>query len=118
MSALDNRPKCFQGKYGVYLSYYLAEKAFIRLMGNLMEEDDSWVSFDANPDTWHPLVALHIAVWEANTDWYHKSNFVERDDAWTIAQIEARKRERPTIHNEWFADGQWHVNSIHPRGKA
>ena len=115
---INERPRCLRGRYGVYLAYYLAEKCWIRLMGNLLEESDSWVWFEANPDSWLPLCALHIAVWEANTDWYDKANFESRDDAWTFARTSAAQRKRPTLHNEWFEGGHWHVNSIHPKAVA
>lgn len=117
---LDVRPKALRGKYGVYLSYFLADWCHIRLMGNILEEQDSWVAFPADPDTWLPLACLHIACWEANTEWYSKSAFNDRDDAWLFARQDAKERNRPTLHNEWFdpSDQKWHVSNIHPRAVA
>jgi hypothetical protein len=109
-----SKPIAIRGRKGVYLVYYLAEFAHARLLGNLNEEKDSWVSFPADADTWVPLAVFTILAWENNIERECVSSSSSRDSAWKSAHgLTPSKRAR--FYNEWFDEGHWYVAVLHAK---
>jgi hypothetical protein len=110
--------RILKGSLGYYPCYYLAEVCHVRLMADEQNENDTWVAFDADADTWLPTLCLVICAWEAALEPKFLAIFDTRPECWKIARADEAKRKESSVYNDWFEAGLHHVAHMTPIGKA